>query len=287
MHTETIIAIMLAAAAWLKRPLQGVGTQLLKEAFEAVKACVRNKLAANPEASDALDLALEKPESLIRKALLIEASNAAGLAVDPPLAELADRLWGFLAQTGGPQLSAIRITGQGNSIQVAGRDLITTTKHVQRNAITPDERHLSVEQKEQVQAVLGELAIRLAKPGSPPNFAGAHLILQRRFGVTSYLLLPRERFGEAMSFLKQQRAISRPHFVRSQPRAYRNDRFRAIFAGAHELHWSGPRVYEYAAEVLGLKQPLSSFKVLSIAQLKSLAEAIQRMVAKSRGKSAV
>jgi len=190
---------------------------------------------------------------------------AAGLEVDPKLSELADRLWVLLSRTEVPQLSAIRVAGHGNRIQVAGRDPITTTKHISRNAITPDDRHLTGEQKVQVQAVLGELANRLAGPGGHPNVAGAHRILQRRFGVASYLLLPREQFAEALAFLKQQRAISSSALRRSNPGAYRNDRFRAIFAGARELQWSRARVYEFAVEMRGLKQPLSSLKVLGMA----------------------
>ena len=107
------------------------------------------------------------------------------------------------------------MSGSGNSVQVAGRDLIHTAKHIQRNTITPDERHLSVEQREQVQAVVSELAARLAGNDGAPNFAGAHRMLQRRFNVASYLLLPREKFAEALAFLKQQRAIHRSRLQRS------------------------------------------------------------------------
>jgi hypothetical protein len=32
----------------------------------------------------------------------------------------------------------VRVNGQSNKVQVAGRDIITTARHVQRNAITPD-----------------------------------------------------------------------------------------------------------------------------------------------------
>jgi hypothetical protein len=34
-----------------------------------------------------------------------------------------------------------------------------------------------------------------------PNFAAVHRHLQRRFRVASYLLIPRERFADALAFL--------------------------------------------------------------------------------------
>jgi len=174
------------------------------------------------------------------------------------------------------------VSGCRNVVQVAGRDLIHTAKHIQRNTITPDERHLPVAQREQVRAVIGELAARLAGDDGAPNFAGAHRMLQRRYNVASYLLLPREKFAEALAFLKQQRAIHRSRLLRRNPVAYRNDFFRAIFAGARELGWEGERVYQFATEALALGRPVASLKELGPVQLKSLAGAIQRQVACAR-----
>ena len=107
-------------------------------------------------------------------------------------------------------------------------------------------------------------------------------MLQRRFNVASYLLLPHEKFAEALAFLKQQRAIHRSRLQRRNPAAYRNDFFRAIFAGGRELGWGGEQVYQFATAHLGLKRPVGSLKELGARQLKSVAEAMQRKVAGSR-----
>ena len=64
--------------------------------------------------------------------------------------------------------------------------------------------------------------------------------------------------------------------------AYRNDFFRAIFAGARELGWDGERVYQFASETLALGRPVASLKDLGPVQLKSLAGAVQRRVACAR-----
>ena len=268
MQTETILATLLTAAAFLKKPVQDMVTDSIRAAYDATKAHLRRKFGDSSEAANALDMATAKPESLIRKALLVEESASSGLSTDAVLHGLIERLSSLLpasVQVTGP---CVRVNGSGNSVQVAGRDLIHTAKHVQRNTITPDERHLSVEQREQVQAVISELAARLAGNDGAPNFAGAHRMLQRRFNVASYLLLPREKFAEALAFLKQQRAIHRSRLQRRNPAAYRNDFFRAIFAGARELGWEGARVYQFASEALGLSRAVVSLKELGPVQLK-------------------
>ena len=96
-------------------------------------------------------------------------------------------------------------------------------------------------------------------------------MLQRRYNVASYLLLPREKFAEALAFLKHQRAIHRSRLIRRNPVAYRNDFFRAIFAGARELGWDGEQVYRFATEKLELKTAVASLKALGPVQLNTLA----------------
>lgn len=282
MQTETILATLLTAAAFLKKPVQDMVTESIRTAYDATKAHLRRKFGEGSEAANALDMATAKPESLIRKALLVEESASSGLGTDAVLHGLIERLASLLpalAQVTGP---GVRVSGNGNNVQVAGRDLIHTAKHIQRNAITPDERHLSVEQREEIQSVIGELAARLAGDDGAPNFAGAHRMLQRRFSIASYLLLPRGMFAEALAFLKQQRAIYRSRLQRRNPVAYRNDFFRAIFAGARELGWEGARVYQFAAEALGLGREVRSLKELGPVQLKFLSAAIQRRAACAR-----
>jgi hypothetical protein len=282
MQTETIFAVLLAAAAFLKRPVQEVASQSVRDAYEAAKAYLRRKFGENSEAAKALEMATAKPESLIRQMLLAEESSSADLGHDPELARLVERLAALLPLADRLGGQNVRVNGQGNKVQVAGRDIITTARHVQRNAITPDDRHLTIEQRTEIRAVIGELAVRLAGEDGEPNFAAAHRMLQHRFNVASYLLLPREWFADALAFLKQQRAINRSELQRRNPVAYRNDFFRAIFAGGRELSWSGKQVYQFATAHLGLKRPVGSLKELGASQLKSVAEAMHRKVAGSR-----
>ena len=278
MQTESIFSTLLAAAAFLKHAVQGVASQADRDAYEAAKSYLRKKFAGNRDATRALELATEKPESLIRKALLVEGSAANGLDRDSELARLIENLAALLPPTADTVSKNVRVNGHRNVVQVAGRDLIRTEKFVRRNTITPDERHLTVEQRERIRAVAGELADRLAGGEGEANFAAVHQMLQHRFQVASYLLIPHSRYEEALGFLRQHRAINRSHLRGRNPVAYQNDFYRAIFAGARELGWDGERVYRFATEKLALKTAVASLKELGPVQLKALAGFIQREV---------
>jgi hypothetical protein len=281
MQPEQIVSVLLSAAGFLKKPIQDVAGQSLKDGYEALKGYLKRKFGSNTEAADALDKATEKPESAGRKAVLLEEVTPANLSDDAELVELVEKLSGLLMKAGGTVQQYVVVQGDGNRVQVAGRDIIHTKKHVQRNEITPDERHITSEQKDKILAVNKEIAERLAGENGKPDYSAGHRMLQNHFGVTSYLLLPREKFAEAMSFLKQQRAINRSKLRRHNPVAYQNDFYRGIWARSHELGWDKPQVYQFALEKLSLKKPITSLKQLGSIQLKSLAEFMQREVRKS------
>jgi hypothetical protein len=282
MRNEIILSTLLAGAAFLKHAGHGVAEQAVRDAYEAVKSRLKDKFSGNPDATRALELATSKPESVIRKALLAEESASVGLDQDPTLAALVKGLAEALppsSQLSGP---VVRVAGDGNVIHVAGRDLIHTGKLTHRNTITPDERHLTTEQRERVRGLIGELADRLAGDEGRPNFSAVHRMLHHRFQVASYLLIPSCRYEDTVSYLRQQRAIHRARLRRRNPTAFQHDLYRAIFAGARELGWFRQQVYGYAFEKLGLRAPLVSLKTLGAVQLKALAESLQREVRKNR-----
>ncbi len=275
MQTEAIIAPLLTAAAFLKKPVQDVAAQSIKDVYETVKYYMRKKLGEGSDGAKVLDLSLEKPESAMRKAVLAEEVAAAGMESDADLARVIAQLRALLPNDC-RQGQEVRVAGSGNRVVVAGRDVIQTERHIQRSAITPDERHVTVEQREKIRAVIGELAVRLSGEDGKPNFAAGHRMLQRRFGIGSYLLLPREKFGEAMKFLKEQRAAHRSKLRQRNPAAYASDLYRAVFSRATELGWARQEVYAFAAEKLGLNNPISSLKELGSNQVKSLAGFMRR-----------
>jgi hypothetical protein len=287
MQTESIITTLLAAAAFLKKPIQDVAYSSVKDAYEAAKHCLRRKLGETSDAATALDLAAERPDSETRKAMLLEETRFAGIEADAELAQLinevATRL--PLLPVGHPE-QHLRSAGRDNRGQGAGRDLIIgTEKHVRRNVITPDDRHLNVAQRDTIRSIIAEVAEKLADGDGDPNFAAVHRMMQRRYGVVSYLLIPHDRFDDALSFLKQQRAIYRSRLRRRNPAAYQKDFYRAIYTGVGKLGWDRSRIYEFATEKLALKKPLTSLKQLGPNQLKSLADAMRNEVVKTRAVS--
>jgi len=282
MTTESIISTLLAAAAFLKHAVQGVASQSIRDAYEAAKSYLRQKLKSNPDATRALEIATVKPESLIRKALLAEECTTIDLERDNELTRLIASLAALLPPSAVSANQNVCVTGHRNAVQVAGRDLIHTSKLIRRNTITPDERHLTAGQREHVRQLIGELAERLAGDSGVANFGAVYRLLQRRLEVASYLLIPREKYEDTVRFLQQQRAIHRSRLRTRNPVAYQNDLYRTIFAGARELGWSGEEVYQFATEKLGLKTAIASLKELSPLQLKTLAESIQREVRKQR-----
>ena len=282
MQSEAIFATLASAAAFLKKPIQDVAAHSLKDFYEKTKGYLRTKFGAQSDATAALEKLEEKPESEARKAVLIEETAALGLESDGELARLVEQLAALLAAVGGTINQVVSVKGRGNKVLVAGRDIINTKKHVQRNEITPDERHITAEQREKVREVIAELAMRLAGENGEPNFAAVHVMLRRRFNVPSYNLILRGQYEEALSFLKQQRAINRSRLRRRNPVAYQNDFYRGIWARQRALGWEKARVYEFAAEKLALKKPITSLKELGSIQLKTLAEFMQREERKSR-----
>lgn len=270
MQREEFIHTLLSAAAFLKTPLEALASQSLKDAYSGAKAYLAGKLGLGSSASQALDLALEKPESETRKSLLVEES--AGLEMDPELTRLGEALAALLPANGNEVRQSVRVAGRGNHVQVAGGDIITTTRQVRRNILTPSEGHLAASRRKELGALIAQVADRFAGEDGRPRFGAVHAMLQQRFGVVSYLMIPADKFGEAVSFLQRQRAIHCSRLRRRNPAAYRLDFLRTIHARRLALGWLKPQVYAFATEKLGLKKPLTSLLALGPIQLKALAE---------------
>lgn len=279
MNTETIITALLAAAAALKNPAVSVASQALKDLYAATKYYLRRKFQLLPDAAKALEFAVEKPTSAPRKAALLEEAEGAALDQDEELAELVCRLRAALPVMTDASRVAVSVEGTRNQVNVAGRDLTVTSRMVRRNVITPDDRHLAREQRSRLRTLIHDLAARLGGTGSEPNLPVVHAMLQRRFDVPSYLLIPRERYPEALAYLQHELVIRRSILRRRDPGKFRQELFRSIYARAGELGWSREKFYRFAAEGLAVPSTVTSLKQLTPDQLRSLADRLRRMPA--------
>lgn len=285
MSTDEILGTILRACAFLKKPVEEVSAQAIKDLYAAAKLRLKGRLAGKPEATDALERAETKPESEARQAVLREELDGTDLSADLELTHLAAHLARLLPPPEPTIRQHVRVVGRGNRVQVAGGDIVTAQKLVQKNAVTPDERHLDGEQQQKLKRLIDELALRLAGDDGRPDYAQVYSRLQRKFRVPSHLLILRGDFAAACDFLKQQRAINRSRLRRHNPAAYEGDFFRAIWSRARELGWEKPIVYRFASERLALAKPIASLKALGPFQLKTLAEALQGEVRKLRHSS--
>lgn len=276
MPTDTIITTLLSAAAFLKEPIRAIASQSLRDVYEATRYYLRKKFGAASPAATALELATEKPDSAARKAMLIEEAAPAQLDRDADLVRLVQTLAALLGGLGAVLPASVAVNGSRNHVQVAGRDVVNTARHVVRNEITPNEAHLSAEECGEVRSLIAEVADRMADESGAPNFAAVHRQLQRRFRVASYLLIPRDHFADAVAFLKRQRAVHRGALRRRNPAAYANDFFRVIHTCSRQLGWDRARLAEFAQERLGLREPVASLRELGPNQLRTLAEVLRR-----------
>jgi hypothetical protein len=277
MQTEAILVTLAAAASFLKKPVQDTAGQALKDLYEKTKGYIRAKLGSESDAATALEKLEEKPESDARRAVAVEELEPTELAEDRELARLVKQLRAHLADKGYVTQN-VSVRGNRNKVNIAGRDLIQTDKVVRKNEITPDERHITGEQATKLRDLNAELAQYLANEAGKADYSAGFRILEKEFGVSSYLLIPRNRYADAVSLLKQRRAMNRPKLRRRNPIAYQNDYFRGIWARARELDWEKPQVYQFALAKLELKKPISTLKALGPNQLKSLGEFMQREV---------
>ncbi len=276
MQTDTIITTLLSAAAFLKEPIHAIASQSLRDVYEATKYYLRRKFGAASPAATALELATAKPDSAGRKAMLLEESVSSRLGTDPEVVRLIQTLAALLGGLGALIPATVSVTGAHNHVQVAGRDVVNTTRHVVRNEITPNDSHLTADECAELRTIIAEVADRMADAGGAPNFAAVHRQLQRRYQVASYLLIPRERFDDALAFLKRQRAIHRGALRQRNPAAYAGDFFRTIHARSRELGWDRAHLCAFAQDRLGLRQPLGSLRELGPNQLRSLADLMRR-----------
>src|SRR5947209_6231880 len=117
MQPESAFSSLLAAAAFLKRPVQDLVSRSISEAYEQLKSYLSRKFGEGSGAMKALEFATAKPESQIRKALLVEECASVDLTNDPELARLVSELAGLLpAPTNVKQ--NVRVSGRGNHVQV-------------------------------------------------------------------------------------------------------------------------------------------------------------------------
>lgn len=139
---------------------------------------------------------------------------------------------------------------------VAGRDINYVNKReIIRPRVTPGPEHITGDQAKRLQELVKKAAEIEIAGGSPENraFAKWWSELKNRYEVPSYQLIPRSLGDDAIKWLQQRAAMLRPKLRRTNPSAWRNEHYTAIFAKGRDLGMSKGEVYSLIGRRLSLQ----------------------------------
>lgn len=173
-----------------------------------------------------------------------------------------------------PSINQI-VKGDGN-IQV-GRDFIKTEKNIIKNEIAPTAKHITDSQAREIQEMVFRWADIINKTGKGKGYGEAHQKLKNNFRITSYKLLPREKFNDAKKYIRQQMGRLRSSLRRPNNQEWRKHNYASIYARSRNLDMSKQDVYDLAFQKLELKKPINSLKDLKERQLDALYKIFQKM----------
>ena len=154
-----------------------------------------------------------------------------------------------------------------NNVQVVGGDHITTQKVIKKTEVIYDPNlYITDAQASEIQTRILKIAEELKGKYENPH-AFAYSSFRKKFKITKYSLLPKEKFEEAIKWLDKQIAMNRPKLRKTDNDQYRKDTYRSLNARAKQL---GIDIHEFANQELELKNPITSLKELSDTRLNKL-----------------
>jgi hypothetical protein len=282
------------AAKEAKRTLAVLSEDYLKARFTQPEWAAA--FAADPTgAKQQLVLVRVKPcevGGLLRQVVYID---IAGLDIESARQRILDQLAGKSA--GGKAPAATRkAKGKGrspkpSSIQqtaTAGRDVFQAAgdlnvnkKEVLRPVIPREPHHITEAQAAEIRRLLNELGERDEKAGRGATYGAWMNRFKEKFEVASYTRLDASQFDDAISWIKQQRAMNRSRLRRTSNKAWREDHYTIIYGCVRTLKWDKPQLYQFAFEKLELKKPIQSLKELGEQNLEKLSGIVRRLADKA------
>lgn len=166
------------------------------------------------------------------------------------------------------------IRGDGN-VQVGGNLHVNSTVKTQQ-VIKPGPEHVSPKQAAKIRRLLQTLGQRDEKAGLGSTYGLWMEKFKMALGITSYHLLPLEAFDQAVSWIGQQKAITRSRLRRTDNPLWRQEHYGSIYAVTKKLKWSKAQLSDFAISKKIATKPFSSLKDLKERQLSALSAAIKR-----------
>lgn len=277
MEWETALKVIVSASAFLKKPIENAFTKAVSDGYCALRDHIAKRFAKEKDVLDAIQKVDSRPESIARQQVLLEEFQQYDIASDAKLIDLLGMLETVLNQAGASSESHINITqsGNGNRINMAGRDINISEKKIERPIIQPNESHISEEQSKQISDKIAAISKIDEDAGKNSSYRELYGTLKNMFKCTSYKTLPVDQFDDAMSWLNQEVGKRTRSLRRSNNDEWRKQKYRLIHGAAKTLKLSDEEIKQFAAIELELKAPPKSLKELKERQLDALAEKLR------------
>lgn len=148
-------------------------------------------------------------------------------------------------------------------------------------------RRIHEEIVDRLTAKTGKLSDEEAKEKKGKWFGIVWAQFHDEFGTREHGLqsLPREKFGEAKSWLLQYRASKDKNFKRVNPQQYRNTLTKTIYSLIGELGWTKDQLYQFAADKLEYAEAIESLNDLGNRQLETVRDRVRYEMTKRNAKS--
>lgn len=162
-----------------------------------------------------------------------------------------------------------------NNIQVVNNNapiIHTGELKITMEVVHDPERHITDAQALQVREKVIECAMILASDENNKKslIRKQYGKLYKKFGITKYSLLPKDKFEEAIQWLQKEITANRRVLKESDPIEWRKARYKAINARGKQMGMDWKALLAYATQVLVLDNTLFSLKSLDDDQLQKL-----------------
>lgn len=168
------------------------------------------------------------------------------------------------------------ITGNNNLQIGVNNGCIIRTDKIQRKleVVYDSELHITDAEASKIKEKITELVEMIASgsPKSKPSlFKEEYNALYKHFSITSYKLLPKDKYREAITWLQKRIAYKGKKYQRrGDVEGWRKKQYAAIYTRAREIGMSREEVLHQATVLLSLKSPLSSLKEVSDRRLQKI-----------------
>jgi hypothetical protein len=149
--------------------------------------------------------------------------------------------------------------------------------NVNRQIIRPTEIHITQEQASMIKKLIDDIIDIKIKAGKLPlagmvskAYQNQWTAFKNRFNITSYHLLPKEKYLDAETWLYQQVAQQKPKLRKTNRPEWRKRLYASIYARLNNLAISKDSIYDFAFHKFDLKKPITSLTELNDTNLKKL-----------------